>query len=312
MNKKKRNIIIAIMVSMFLAAFEGTVVTTAMPTIAKSLNGYNLMSWVFSSYLLTSAVSTPIYGKMSDLYGRKKMLSIGIVIFLIGSALCGFSQSMIQLIAFRAIQGIGAGSILTVTYTIVGDVFDLEERSKVQGCLSTVWGVSSLLGPFIGGFFIDYLSWHWIFFINIPFGILSIFLLNKNFEEKLSNSNPKIDYLGSIFLTISIVSILLGVFTTSSSVKIIYTILTIVSLIIFYLIEKKSKEPIVPFDIFSKDTILLNLIGFFVAVILMVIEVYMPLYTQNVMGYSAKISGLLMAPMSITWLLSSFILVKLF
>ena len=154
MSKKKRNIIIAIMVSMFLAAFEGTVVTTAMPTIAKSLNGYNLMSWVFSSYLLTSAVSTPIYGKMSDLYGRKKMLSIGIVIFLIGSALCGFSQSMIQLIAFRAIQGIGAGSILTVTYTIVGDVFDLEERSKVQGCLSTVWGVSSLLGPFIGGFFI--------------------------------------------------------------------------------------------------------------------------------------------------------------
>ncbi|RDC49178.1 MFS transporter, partial [Acinetobacter sp. RIT592] len=217
MSKKKRNIIIAIMVSMFLAAFEGTVVTTAMPTIAKSLNGYNLMSWVFSSYLLTSAVSTPIYGKMSDLYGRKKMLSIGIVIFLIGSALCGFSQSMIQLIAFRAIQGIGAGSILTVTYTIVGDVFDLEERSKVQGCLSTVWGVSSLLGPFIGGFFIDYLSWHWIFFINIPFGILSIFLLNKNFEEKLSNNNPKIDYLGSIFLTISIVSILLGVFATSSS-----------------------------------------------------------------------------------------------
>lgn len=312
MSKKKRNIIIAIMVSMFLAAFEGTVVTTAMPTIAKSLNGYNLMSWVFSSYLLTSAVSTPIYGKMSDLYGRKKMLSIGIVIFLIGSALCGFSQSMIQLIAFRAIQGIGAGSILTVTYTIVGDVFDLEERSKVQGCLSTVWGVSSLLGPFIGGFFIDYLSWHWIFFINIPFGILSIFLLNKNFEEKLSNNNPKIDYLGSIFLTISIVSILLGVFATSSSLKIIYAILTIVSLIIFYLIEKKSKEPIVPFDIFSKDTILLNLIGFFVAVILMVIEVYMPLYTQNVMGYSAKISGLLMAPMSITWLLSSFILVKLF
>lgn len=170
------------------------------------------------------------------------MLSIGIVIFLIGSALCGFSQSMIQLIAFRAIQGIGAGSILTVTYTIVGDVFDLEERSKVQGCLSTVWGVSSLLGPFIGGFFIDYLSWHWIFFINIPFGILSIFLLNKNFEEKLSNSNPKIDYLGSIFLTISIVSILLGVFTTSSSTKIIYAILTIVSLIIFYLIEKNQKN----------------------------------------------------------------------
>lgn len=312
MNSKKRNIVIAIMVSMFLAAFEGTVVTTAIPTIAKSLNGYNLISWVFSAYLLTSAVSTPIYGKLSDLYGRKKMLTIGIVIFLIGSFLSGFSQSMIQLIIFRAIQGIGAGSILTITFTIVGDLFDLDERSKVQGLLSSVWGVASLLGPFLGGFFIDYLSWHWIFFINIPFGILSIILLNKNLDEQISNTNPKIDYLGSVLLTVAIVSILLGVFTSSNIARVVYIISTIISLSIFYFVEKKSEEPVVPFDIFSKDTILMNIIAFFISAVLMAIEAYTPLYTQNVLGYSAKISGLAMAPMSLTWLLSSFILVKLF
>ncbi|MBW6411283.1 MDR family MFS transporter [Clostridium weizhouense] len=312
MHNKKRNIIIAIMVAMFLAAFEGTVVTTAMPTIAKSLHGYDLISLIFSSYLLTSAVSTPIYGKLSDLYGRKKMLSIGIVLFLIGSFLCGFSQSMVQLIIFRAIQGLGAGSILTITFTIVGDIFTLEERSKVQGCLSTVWGVSSLLGPFIGGFFIDYLSWHWIFFINIPFGIISILLLNKNLDEQVLNNNPKIDYLGSLFLTISIVSILLCLFTSSNLIRSLYIVCAIISLIIFYFIENKCEEPVVPFDIFSKDTVLINIISFFISAILMGIEAYTPLYTQNVLNYSAKISGVSMAPMSLTWLFSSFVLVKLF
>lgn len=312
MDSKKRNIVIAIMVAMFLAAFEGTVVTTAMPTIAKSLNGYNLISWVFSAYLLTSAVSTPIYGKLSDLYGRKKMLSIGIVIFLIGSSLCGLSQSMVQLIIYRAIQGIGAGAILTITFTIVGDIFTLEERSKVQGCLSTVWGVSSLLGPFLGGYLIEYLSWHWIFFINVPFGILSIILLSKNLEEQVSTGKPKIDYLGSIFLTIAIVAILLSVFTPNTSTRIISIVTAVISLIIFYFVEQKCEEPLVPFDIFTKDAILMNFITFFIAAILMAVEAYTPIYTQNVLGYSAKISGISMAPMSLTWLLSSFILVKLF
>lgn len=152
LDNKKRNIVTAIMVSMFLAAFEGTVVTTAMPTIASDLNGFKLISWVFSAYLLTSAITTPIYGKLSDLYGRKNTLSIGIIIFIVGSSLCGMSQTMSQLIIFRAIQGVGAGAILTVTYTIVGDVFNLSEKAKVQGWLSTVWGIASLIGPFIGGF----------------------------------------------------------------------------------------------------------------------------------------------------------------
>jgi Arabinose efflux permease len=181
---RKKNILMALTVAMFLAAVEGTVVTTAIPTISRDLQGFQIISLVFSVYLLASAISTPIYGKLSDLYGRKNMLSIGIIMFLIGSCLCGLSQNMYMLIGFRVIQGLGAGSIFTLTYTIIGDVFTIEERPKVQGIIGTVWGVASLTGPFLGGILIDTLSWHWIFFINMPFGILSVILIQKNIKRK--------------------------------------------------------------------------------------------------------------------------------
>ncbi|GAA0126222.1 MDR family MFS transporter [Clostridium senegalense] len=310
MRNNKRNVVIAIMMVMFLAAFEGTVVSTAMSTIAKDLQGYNLISWVFSAYLLTSAVSTPIYGKLSDLYGRKKMLTLGTIIFIIGSSFCGISQSMTQLIMFRAIQGIGAGSILTITYTIIGDIFDISERAKIQGWLSTVWGIASLIGPFLGGFLIDYLSWHWIFFINVPFGIASIILLHRNFEEKVVKTDAKIDYIGIVFLTTSIISVLLGVFIGIIKFRIVLFVIAIISLVLFYFTEKKSLEPIVPFDIFTRNTIIANLICFLASGALMAIEAYTPLYTQNVLGYTPTIAGVTMAPMSIAWLLSSFILSK--
>lgn len=308
MDNKKLKVVIALMLSTFLAAFEGTVVTTAMPTIATDLKGYELISWIFSAYLLTSAVSTPIYGKFSDLYGRKKILSIGIIIFLIGSSLCGLSQTIVQLIIFRAIQGLGAGSILTVTFTIVGDLFDLSQKVKIQGWLSTVWGIASLIGPLIGGFLLDTFSWHWIFFINIPFGLISIIMLNNNLDEIVINCKPKIDYIGCILLTISIISLLFGALGKSVLIITICALITIVSLIMFYYIEKRAEEPLVPFNIFSKTTIVINLICFVMASLLTAIESYTPLYTQNVLGLNATLSGLCMAPMSVTWLLSSFIL----
>ena len=172
MTLKKKNLVISLLLVMFLAAVEGTIVTMATPTIARSLQGLDMISLVFSVYLLTSAVSTPIYGKLADLFGRKNTLSIGIIIFLAGSVFCGFARNIIMLIAFRAVQGLGAGSIFTIAYTIIGDVFPLEERARLQGGLNAVWGIASLAGPFLGGFLIDALSWHWIFFINIPFGLL--------------------------------------------------------------------------------------------------------------------------------------------
>jgi len=316
MNSKKRNIVIALMVAMFLGAVEGTVITTAIPTIVKDLQGFEIISSVFSVYLLTSAISTPIYGKLSDLYGRKNILSIGIIIFLIGSFLCGLSQNMYMLIAFRAIQGIGAGAIFTVTYTIIGDVFTLEERPRVQGLIGTVWGIASLIGPFFGGILIDMLSWHWIFFINIPFGILSVILIQKNLKENLKKTKHKIDFVGIITLSMAMI-IFLNIFVSAENTSfnhnifiVISLLITIILLIVFYKIERKAKEPIFPFDIFTKTSTIVNLVSFLASAILIGSNVYLTIYIQNVLGFSAKVSGLALAPMSVAWLIASVILGK--
>lgn len=315
MDSRKRSILIALAVAMFLGAVEGTVVTTAIPTIVKNLQGFEMISLVFSAYLLASAISTPIYGKLSDLYGRKNVLSIGIIIFLVGSFSCGLSQNMYMLIGFRVIQGLGAGSIFTVTYTIVGDVFTLEERPKVQGIISSVWGVASLIGPFFGGVLIDILSWHWIFFINIPFGILSVILIQRNLEEVFEKKKHKIDFAGIITLSLAMI-ILLNIFVSnenkgsSNMFNIISAVITVILIIAFYKIEEKAEEPIMPFDIFTKSSTIVNLISFLASAMLICSDVYFPIYIQNVLGFSPKISGLTLAPMSITWLIASVVLGK--
>lgn len=314
MDSRKQKIVIALMVAMFLAAFEGTVVAIAIPTIVKELNGFELVSWVFSLYLLTSAVSTPIYGKLSDLYGRKNILSLGIVIFLVGSFACGLSQNMFHLIISRGVQGLGAGAIFTVTFTIVGDIFTFAERTKVQGWLSTVWGIASLAGPFLGGFLIDNLSWNWIFFINIPFGILSILIIQHNLDETREKKQHKIDYAGALALSSAIVVLLYGILAgdhTWQVNKIVSSVvLTVILLGVFYFIEKNADEPIVPFEIFSRETNVVSLMSFFVSVIIIVITVYVPIYIQNVLGFNATVSGLAMAPMSFAWLSTAFLLAK--
>ncbi len=307
MNTKKRNITIAITVAMFLGAVEGTVVTTAVPTIVKELSGFELISWVFSIYLLTSAVSIPICGKLCDLYGRKSILTIGIVIFLVGSTLCGLSASMYELVAFRALQGIGAGAIFTVTFTIVGDVFELEERAKVQGWMSSTWGIASLAGPFVGGFLIDNLSWHWIFFINIPFGVLSIILLQRNLKEGCVKERHRIDIAGAVLLSAAIISLLYGflLFGKNDLAMLACLLVSAGILAVFYIVEKRTGEPIVPFDVFTRTSTIVNIISFLASAVLIAINVYMPLYLQNVLGSSAMVSGLTMAPMSVTWMLAS-------
>jgi EmrB/QacA subfamily drug resistance transporter len=316
MNYRKRNLVISLMVAMFLGAVEGTVVTTAIPTIVKDLQGFEIISSVFSVYLLTSAISTPIYGKLSDLYGRKNILSIGIIIFLIGSCLCGLSQTMYMLIGFRAIQGIGAGAIFTITYTIIGDVFTIEERPKIQGIISTVWGIASLGGPFLGGLLIVVLSWHWIFFINLPFGILSVILLQKNLDEAFEKKKHNIDVTGTITLSAAMV-IFLNIFISTKNASsdhnifiIISLLITIILLLAFYKIERKAKEPIIPFDIFTKANVIVNSISFLASTILICVDVYLTIYIQNVLGFSAKVSGLALAPMSASWLIASVILGK--
>ncbi|WP_446899041.1 MDR family MFS transporter [Clostridium sp. LBM24168] len=314
MGRSKRGVVIAVMVSMVLAAVENTVVTIAVPTIVKDLNGFQLVSWVFSLYLLTASITTPIYGKLADLYGRKDILSIGIGIFLIGSFLCGLSRNMYELMAFRAIQGIGAGAVYTITYTIIGDQFSVSERAKVQGWLSSVWGISSLIGPFVGGALIDILSWHWIFFINIPFGIISIVLLQKSIVENFERRKAAIDFHGIIFLTSAIVALLMAFMTDDNNYEIEFPravvcgVIFTVSIVMFYITEKKTEEPIMPFEIFRESNIRINVISFISSAVLIGIGVYMSIYMQNVLGYGATISGISMAPMSVTWFLVSFLI----
>ena len=317
MEVKRSGLIASLMLVMFLAAIEGTIVTLATPVIVRDLQGFEHISLVFSVYLLTSAISTPIYGKLADLYGRKKILSLGILIFLVGSFLCGLSYSMVMLIICRAVQGLGAGAIITVSYTIIGDVFTWEERSKIQGALSTVWGIAALAGPFVGGFLIDMLSWHWIFFINIPFGLLAVFLLHRSLDEITAAEKQPIDYVGAFTLSVAMLA-LLSIFlfnqereTGGYVLTMLLSALTVLCLAAFYRVEKKAQEPVMPFSIFTKSSVLVNLISFLVFAVLMGADVYLALYLQNVQGYRPLVAGLALLPMSISWLIAAFLLGKL-
>ena len=317
MEIKTKTLTASLMLAMFLAAVEGTIVTMATPTIARDLQGFSMISMIFSVYLLTSAISTPIYGKLADLYGRKHVLSIGIFIFLSGSFLCGLSQSMEMLIACRAVQGLGAGSIFTVSFTIIGDTFPVEARAKVQGGMSTVWGVASLIGPFFGGFLIDVLSWHWIFFINLPFGILSVYLLHRSLRESFTKKKHDIDYAGAFTLSLAVI-VLLSIFLCSGQSTYrglavgTAAVLSAGLFFLFYRIEHRAKEPLMPFDVLTKTTVIVNTISFLVYAVLMGVDVYLPIYLQNIQGYRPTFAGLAMLPMSISWLTLSFILGKLF
>jgi len=302
MDQKKKKITLALLTAMFLAAFDSTVIAAAAPVIVKDLQGFELISWIFSLYLLTSAISTPIYGKLADLYGRKKILSLGILIFLVGSLCCGFAQTMYQLAAYRGLQGLGAGAIFTVTFTIIGDIFTLKERSVVQGAISTVWGVAGLLGPVLGGFLIDALSWRWIFFINIPFALFCVVCLNLYLHDSVEHKNPTIDYIGTILLSAAIGVFLYGVMVEQQAVyQVIDSIGSLLIFVVFYFVEKNAVEPIVPVWILTKSTILINIVTFLVSMLLIAINVYMPFYIQLILGYSATIAGITLVSMSISW-----------
>ena len=209
MTKQTKIIVtVALMLSIALAALDVTIVGTAMPSIVGKLGGITLYSWVFSAYLLTSTTTIPIYGKLADLYGRKPLLLFGLLFFVSGSAACGMAQTMVQLIIFRAIQGLGAGAVLPIAMTITGDIFGLEGRAKLQGLFSGAWGFASIIGPLLGGLIVDHFSWRWIFFINIPLGLFAALLLIIAFKEQIERRKHHLDYIGTLALTIGIVALL--------------------------------------------------------------------------------------------------------
>ncbi len=318
-NKTKKPLVLAaIMLAMFMAAIEATIVSTAMPAIAADLGGFSLYSWVFSSYLLMNAVTVLIYGKLSDLFGRKPILTFGIIVFLIGSLLCGMATSIEMLIVFRFIQGFGAGAVMPIASTIVGDMYTKEERAKIQGYLSSVWGISAILGPAIGGLLVQYVSWRFVFWVNIPLGILAIIGLYLFLHEGVEKKKHSIDYAGAGLLFVSVSSFMLvmvegGVRWEWISAPVFSLIaLAVITFIFFILQEKRAKDPMMPFDIWQERSILIaNTTSLTTGVMLIGISSFLPAFVQGVMERPPIVAGFTLTTMSIGWPIAAMIAGKL-
>lgn len=315
MTRRRRWLVTAgVMTGMLLSAMEATIVGTAMPTIVATLGGLEHYSWVFSAYLLSSTVTVPVWGKLSDLFGRRPLFQIGIAIFLIGSAGCGIAQSMTQLIAWRAVQGLGAGALVPLAMTIVGDIFTLEERGRMQGLFSGVWGVSSIIGPLLGGIITDQLSWRWVFFLNIPVGLAAAAIIGFGLIEPRRTTRPSIDYAGAAVLTGGVTLLLLVLGDGSSAEralqwKNLLFVGTIAALFAWFLrIEKRAADPIVPLDLFKNRVVSAAVvIGFFAGIAMFAAITFVPLMAQGVLGTTATEAGSFLTPLMLSWVLASII-----
>lgn len=297
-------IIVALMLAMLLAALDQTIVATALPRIATDLHGLNKLAWVATAYLMTSAISTPLYGKIGDQFGRKKIFQFAIVLFLIGSALCGLSQNMNQLVAFRALQGLGAGGLMSLSMTIVGDVVSPRQRGKYLAYFGAVFAVSSVAGPLLGGFFTDSLSWRWVFYINLPLGVIALAAIATRLHLPVRKSDKKIDYVGAILLAAAVIPIILGTvwggvsFPWGSSTIIGLFAGGVIASIAFALWERKAPEAIIPTHLFKNDIFSVSVIlSLLAGVALFAAILFIPEYQQIVRGYSAVKSGLLLLPL---------------
>lgn len=301
---------IGIMFSLFLASMESTVVATAMPTIVGQLGGLEHYSWVFSAFMLASTTTVPLYGKLSDLYGRRNIYLAAMALFLVGSILCGQAQSMTQLIFARSLQGIGAGGIAPLAFILIGEMFTLEQRAKMQGFFSGVWGVSSIAGPLLGGFIVDQLSWHWVFYVNIVPGLLAAGLVAFAWRDQpQSHARPAVDYAGALLLTSSIVILLIGLMDlgTASSWLLIGIAVVLFALLLW--VESRAADPILPITLFRQDRLFATTIahGVFSGWALFGTISYIPLFVQSVIGTSATQAGLTITPLLLGWVTASII-----
>ncbi|NHN30295.1 MDR family MFS transporter [Paenibacillus agricola] len=316
MPQKKSNVrltIVGLMLGLLLASLDQTIVSTAMPTIVGEFGGLDKFVWVFSAYLIANVVSMPIFGKLSDMYGRKKFFLLGLVVFMIGSALCGTSTSMFQLIIYRAIQGIGGGALLPITFTIVFDLFPPEKRGKMQGLFGAVFGISSVLGPLAGAYFTDYVNWKWIFYINLPLGVVSLLLITFFYHAaRPNNPNQKIDWLGTATFAASVLCLMFGLelggkeFAWNSVQS--YSLFTgfVVLLALFLWIETKASDPVVPLKLFSNRLFTASMgASLFYGAILMSAASYIPLFIQGVYQGSASSAGQVLTPMMLGVVVSS-------
>lgn len=298
------------MAATFMAAVESTIVATAMPTIAAELGDFHLFSWVFSAYLLPQAVSVPIYGRLADLYGRRLVFYAGAGLFLAGSTLCGFAHDMPMLIAFRAVQGFGAGAVQPLAYTIVGDIYTPTERARVQGLLSSVFGVASIVGPSLGAVLTQHVGWSAIFWVNLPIGCAAIAMLAAFFHEKPRNKAHKIDYAGALLLTVGGGLLMLALVQGASlEPRLLAACIAggAAAMAVLAWHERRIEEPMLPFRLWRNRLVALSGLGSFtIGALLMGVVGFLPTYVQTAMGRSALEGGLVLAAMTVTWTVASF------
>ena len=307
--RRKTLVVLATLIGTFLAALDATVVGTAMPTIIGELGGLSLYPWAFASYLLAATVTGPVFGKLSDTYGRKPVYLAGIFLFLLGSVLAGTAGSMTALIVFRTLQGLGAGAVQPVAITIIGDIFELEARARIQGLFGAVWGISAILGPAVGGLLTDLVSWRWVFYINVPFGLAAAVLLALTLTESFERHERKVDYLGTALLTGGLVAVLLALLGGGMSAGIVALFFGgVLALVLFVFVEGRAEDPVIPPDLFRDRILSVSAFGnLAMGGVLLGVSVYVPLFVQGSLGGTALTAGAVVASLSIGWPVGSFV-----
>jgi EmrB/QacA subfamily drug resistance transporter len=302
-------VLFAIIAVILISAIEGTIVATVMPQIVGQLGGFDLFSWVFTAYLLTQAVTIPIYGRLADIYGRKRMLLISIGLFLVGSVLCGFAWSMMSLIAFRVVQGIGAGGLVPVAQTVIGDLYSPVERARLQGYVSSVWAIGSIIGPLVGAFLIAHTIWPMVFWVNVPIGAVAAAMLLLWLHETLQHRQHRIDYLGAVLMALGSFVLMFAVVDAihlSHAVFAALLALSFVLIVLFVLRERRAPEPILPLGLLKNRIIAAGTLGCFaLGAIIMGATAFLSLYVQGVMGRSALVAGIVLTTPSVSWPIGS-------
>ncbi|MFE6235824.1 MDR family MFS transporter [Cellulosimicrobium sp. NPDC057862] len=306
-------VLLALMLSTALVALDATIIATASATIARELGGFAQLPWLFSSYLLAQAVGTPVFGRLSDVLGRKRLMLAGVALFFLGSVLCGFAWSMPALVAGRVLQGLGAGAVMPVSQTIAADIYTLEERAKAQGYLASVWAISSVVGPTLGGVFSEFVSWRWIFFVNVPLCALAAWMLHRRYHESpREGAREPIDYVGAALLTAGSTLLLLGLleggstWAWASPASLAVLGAAVLLLGVFAAHARRTRYPVVDLAILRRRVVgVSTAVSLLVGVIVLALSTYVPIYAQGVLGVGPLVAGFALAAMTVGWPISA-------